>query len=166
MKKFNSVMGFLFVLSLVAFASCEKNETVTKKASALDQPSVSATVDYEKPYTDVLVVPKNYYSVGVLGRVYTSQGLLYSKIHTQVTLTKLSERNVATFSMEESESEYRVTVVRIKSPVVDTKVPKDICTDDPDKLSKWVLEATLEGHTVKVCFDKDSGMWYGYIVEE
>lgn len=164
MKKFNSVMGFLYVLSLVAFASCEKNET--KEAAALNQPSVSATVDNEKPYTDVLVEPKDYYSVGERGRVYTSQGLLYSKILTQVTLTKLSERNVATFSMEESESEYRVTVERIKSPVIDTKVAKDICTDDSGKLSKWVLKATLEVHTVKVCFDKDGGMWYGYFVEE
>lgn len=157
-------MGFLFVLSLVAFASCEKNET--KEAAAQNQLSVNATVDYEKPYTDVLVAPKNYYSVGVRGKVYTSRSLLYSKIFTQVTLTKLSKRNVATFSMDESESEYKVTVVRIKSPAVDAKVAKDICANDPDMLTKWVLDATLEGHTIKVCFDKDSGMWYGYIVEE
>ena len=91
MKKINSVMGFLFVLSLVAFASCEKNESMTKEIFDLKQPSAGATVDYKKPFTDVLAVPKNYYSVGVRGRVYTSRGLLYSKILTQVTLTKLSD---------------------------------------------------------------------------
>lgn len=163
MKRINYVMGFLFVLTLTAFASCDKNETMIMDAT---KNTVEATIDYEKPYTEVLTEPKNHYSVGVSGKVYTSQGLLYSKIHTQVTLTKLSQRNMATFSMEESESEYRVTVVRIKSSVDHTDVAEDICSNDSSEMSRFVLEAAMEGHSVKVWFDKESGMWHGYIVEK
>lgn len=163
MKRINYVMGFLFVLTLTAFASCDKNETMTMDAT---KNTIEATKDYEKPYTEVLTEPKNHYSVGVRGKVYTSQGLLYSKILTQVTLTKLSQRNMATFSMEESESEYRVTVVRIKSSVDHTNIPEDICSDDSSEMSRFVLEAAMEDHSVKVWFDKESGMWHGFIVEK
>lgn len=165
MKDIKKLYGFFLVLSTLAFASCNKNEILTEASPTFVHSTVEAPIDYEKPYTQVLSVPKNHYAVGEQGTVYTTRDLLYSKIRTQVTLTKTSLRNVARFSMAETDSEYIVTVKRIKAPVNQAKVAEEICTKDPKELSAWVLEATLAGHTVEICYNEESGMWNGHIVK-
>ncbi len=166
MKDITKLCRFFLVFGILAFASCDKNEVVTEASPTFVQPTAEASIDYEKPYTQVLTIPKDHYAVGELGTVYTSRDLLYSKIRTQVTLTKTSQRNVARFSMSETDSEYIVTVERIKAPANLAKVAEEICTKDPKELSAWVLEATLAGHTVEICYNEESGMWNGHIVKE
>lgn len=166
MKSIYKPIGFLFILSIIAFTSCEKNETLTTETPVLNKKTVEATIDYEKPYTEVLTAEKNHYSVGEHGKVYTSRSLLYSLVYSKITLTKVSQRNVARFSMSENESEYILTVNRIKAPVDHTKFSDGLCINNPKNVSTKVLDAILEGYAVEVCFDKETEMWYWLIDKE
>ena len=146
---------------LLTFASCDKGESIPVESKS------THTVDYSTPFTEVLTVAKNYYSVGeVNGRVYTTMDHLFSKTHCKVMLTKYSERNISIFSLSETDAEYVLTVQRIKGKSIPTKVEDQISTADPGELTKWIIEATLEGYDVFICYDKDSGRWNGYIIKD
>ena len=166
MKNIRTIGCWLLLLSALVFASCDKGESTTNEQSAQNQDSAVATTSIDQPYTEVLTVPKDHYTVGQSGNVYTSRDLLYSKIHAQVTLTKVSQRNMATFSLSETKSEYVMTVNRTKTQVGATKISEEITTSDPDEITAWVLEATLAGYEVSVCYDKATGTWSGHIVKD
>ena len=147
-------------LFVFAFASCDKNDSIPVEQTT------STAIDYSTPYTEVLTVPKDYYSVGQSGKVYTAHEHLYSKVHAKVMLTKYSERNASTFSLSETETEYVMTVQRVKAKVLHTKVQEEISTADPEELTKWIIEATLEGYDVYICFDPETGRWNGHIIKD
>lgn len=143
-----------------AFSSCEKTDSIPVEKN------LSTSIDYSTPYTEVISVPKDYYSVGQSGKVYTAYEHLFSKVNAKVMLTKYSERNASTFSLSETETEYVMTVQRVKTKVIHTKVQEEISTADPEELTKWIIEATLEGYAVYICYDEETGMWNGHIIKD
>lgn len=147
-------------LFALAFASCDKNDSVPEAKTP------STSIDYSTPYTEVLTVPKDYYSIGQSGKVYTAREHLFSKVNAKVMLTKCSERNVSTFSLSETETEYVMTVQRVKVKVIHTNVKDEISTADPEELTRLIVEATLEGYAVYICYDDETGMWNGHIIKD
>ena len=59
-----------------------------------------------------------------------------------------------------------MTVQRVKTKVIHTKVQEEISTADPEELTKWIIAATLEGYAVYICYDEETGMWNGHIIKD
>ncbi len=161
MKKHNktTIMAFA-AMAMLALASCEKNEPLAPQSTTV------ATCADEMPNIVVFSVEKNYYSVGVNGHIYTSEDLLFSKIHAKVSLTKYSKRKATLFSLQETETAYVVTAKRMKDFVCPANAAPAVSTSDPHEITEWVLEATLDGGEASICFDEEAGRWSGQIVNE
>jgi len=151
MKTISMIAATVILLSYSGF--------VTAQTSTYSQ----KTVNYDVPYTEVLTVQKDYYSVDEKGVVHTSFNHLFSKTYTQIELTKLSERNAATFSLTKTKDEYQMTVKRERTHSTQTKA--DISTADSKELTRWIISATMNGSKAYVLFDKESGRWYGSITK-
>lgn len=161
MKRSNRTLIMAFAtLAMLALASCEKNEPLAPQSTTV------ATCADEMPYIEVFSVEKNYYSVGVNGHIYTSEDLLYSKIHAKVSLTKLSKRKATIFSLQETETDYVVTAKHLKAYISLAKETPSISTSDPNEITKWVLEATLERYEIIVCYEEETGLWHGNVIEK
>lgn len=143
---------YFTVAMLLAFACCINAQT-----------SSEHTIEYETLYTDTLVVEKDYYHIGVKGRVFTSFDLLSSQVCTQVTLTKVSERNATTFSLSKTDNKYVMYVIREKVRSNDKK--QIITTSDCKEITKWIMETTMNGSPVYIFYNKESRKWYGCVIK-